>query len=102
MKITDYHHSVNPHDELLLCVDVSKATLNFFSQYASHGRTVRIEDEIPNATDAIEHVLARCNGIAEEAGLGGLRVLAEPTGGYEQKLLKSARRLGHRSALSQS
>lgn len=44
-------------------------------------------------------MLARCDSIAEEVGLSGLRVLAESTGGYEQKLLKTARRLGHRTAL---
>lgn len=99
MKITPQHHRVNPTSELLLCVDVSKGTLNLFSQYVRDGRTFRLEDEIPNATGAIEHVLGRCRGIADEAGLCGLRVLAEPTGGYEQKLLKTARRLGHRTAL---
>jgi len=99
MKITPQHHSVNPTNELLLCFDVSKATLNLFSQYQANGRAFRIEDEFANATDAIEHVLARCEGIAEEARLSALRVLAESTGGYEQKLLKTARRLGHKTAL---
>ena len=99
MKITPQHHSVNPTGELLLCFDVSKATLNLFSQYQANGSTFRIEDEIANATDAIEHVLARCEGIAEEVSLSALRVLAESTGGYEQKLLKTARRLGHKTAL---
>jgi transposase len=99
MKISAHTHTVNPTDELLLCFDVAKAKLNLFSQYASGGRTVRIEDEFANRTDAIEHVLARCRGIADEAGLSGLRVLAESTGGYEQKLLKTARRLGHQTAL---
>lgn len=99
MKITPQTHRVNPTDELLLCFDVSKATLNLFSRYQANGRAFRIEDEIANQTDAIEHVLARCEGIADEAGLSALRVLAEPTGGYEQKLLKTARRLGHKTAL---
>lgn len=99
MKITPQTLTVNPHEELLLCFDVSKATLNLFSQYQANGRTFRIEDETANRTDAIEHVLARCQGVADEARLDGLRVLAESTGGYEQKLLKTARRLGHKTAL---
>lgn len=99
MKITSHARTVNSADELLLCVDVSKATLNLFSQYDAGGGCVRLKDEIPNQTDAIEHVLFRCHDLAKEAGLGGLRVLAEPTGGYEQKLLQTARRLGHRTAL---
>lgn len=99
MKITSHYHSVNPDAELLLCFDVSKRTLNLFSRYADGGRTVCIEDELPNATDAIEHVLTRCQGIAEEASLSAVRVPAESTGGYERKLLQTARRLGHKTAL---
>lgn len=99
MKITTTKRNVNPNDELLLCFDVSKAKLNLFSRFDQAGRTVRLEDEIDNATGAIEHVLARCATLAEEAGLRALRVLAEPTGGYEDKLLKTARRLGHKTAL---
>ncbi len=99
MKITHHHHSVNPADELLLCFDVSKDTLNLFSQYECNGCTFRLEDQIANRTDAIEHVLTRCTDIADEADLAAVRVLAEATGGYEQKLLKTARRLGHKTAL---
>lgn len=99
MKITPQHLSVNPDDELLLCFDVSKSTLNLFSQYVCNGRAFRIEDEIPNTTATIEHVLARAAGLAEEAGLAAVRVLAESTGGFERKLLDTARRLGHKTAL---
>lgn len=99
MKISTHNRTVNPDAELLLCFDVSKRTLNLFSHYTHDGRIFRIEDEIPNATKAIEHLLCRCRDIADEAGLAVLRVLAEPTGGYEQKLLKTARRLGHSTAL---
>ena len=86
MKISTHAHRVNPDVELILCFDVSKATLNLFSQYTHAGRTVRIEDEIANRTDAIEHVLSRCRSIADEAGLSGLRVLAEATGRAEAAL----------------
>lgn len=99
MKITPQHHSVNPADELLLCFDVSKSTLNLFSQYACNGRAFRMEDEIPNTTATIEHVLTRAAAVAEEAGLSAVRVLAESTGGFERKLLDTARRLGHKTAL---
>lgn len=100
MKIITQRQTINPTDELLLCVDVSKAKLNLFSRFDQNGHTVRLEDEIANATDAIEHALRRCSDIAQEAGLsGGLRVLAESTGGYERKLLQTARRLGYKTAL---
>jgi transposase len=37
--------------------------------------------------------------LSEEVGLNGLLVLAEPTGGDEQKLLQTARHLGHETGL---
>lgn len=98
MKITTTALNVNPSTELLLCFDVSKTRLNLFTRYEQGERLVRIEDEIANRTDAIEHILTRCEEVAEEAGRQHLRVLAEATGGYERKLLQTARRLGHRTA----
>lgn len=98
MKITTTAHNVNPSTELLLCFDVSKDHLNLFTRYEQGGRLVRVEDEIDNATDAIEHVLSRCEDVAEEAGRERLRVLCEATGGYERKLMRTAQRLGHRTA----
>ena len=61
--------------------------------------TCRIEEEISNHTGAIERLLAHLTGLAEEADLEGLLVLAEATGGYERKLLETARRLGHKTGL---
>lgn len=102
MKISAQHIDVNPSHELLACFDVSKASLNLFTRFEQADRIYCIEDEIANSTNAIEHILSRLNGIADEAGLQHLRILCEPTGGYEQKLLLTARRLGHHTALISS
>lgn len=102
MKISAYHVDSTPEDELLACFDVSKASLNLFTRFKRADQTYCIEDEIANSTDAIEHLLRRLNGIALEANLEHLRVLCEPTGGYEQKLLRTARGLGYRTALISS
>lgn len=109
LKIEHAPETVNPPTgsssprQLLCCFDVSKASLSLYTEYQpdSEGgsRTSRIEDEIPNQTGAIERLLGRLEDLAEEVGLNGLRVLAEPTGGYERKLLDSARRLGHETGL---
>lgn len=103
LKIEHTPQTVNPSDELLCCFDVSKASLSLFAQYRPEAQaesdTCRIEEEIPNQTGAIERLLARLEGLAEEANLEGLLVLAEPTGGFEQKLLQTARRLGHETGL---
>ena len=99
MKVTTATTTVNPSNRLLACFDVSKRSLTLYSQHDQGDRTLRLEDEIPNATGAIEHLLRRCQDVAAELGLGGLTVLCEPTGGYEQKLLQTARRLDHPTAL---
>ena len=99
MKITTAAAPVKSHVPLLLAFDVAKRSLTLYSQHQRDGRTLRLEDELPNATRAIEHVLRRCAGLAAELGLDGVTVLCESTGGYEQKLLQTARRLGHQTAL---
>ena len=103
LKIEHTAQTVNPSDELLCCFDVSKTSLSLYARYQSTAKAQTapccIEETIPNQTDAIEQLLARLADLAEEAGLHGLRVLAEPTGGYERKLLQTARRLGHKTGL---
>ena len=95
--------TVNSSPRLLCCFDVSKASLSLYAEYQSEpeveSRAARIEEEISNQTGAIEQLLTRLTGLAEEANLEGLLVLAEATGGYERKLLKTARRLGHETGL---
>lgn len=99
MKITTGTSLVNSNDHLLVCFDVSKHTLNLFSRHDEGGRTLSLEDVVANQTRAIEHVLTRCHEFARERGKNGLIVLCEATGGYERKLLDTAHRLGHRTAL---
>jgi transposase len=88
-------------EKLLCCFDVSKASLSLYAEYQPEAgsRASRIEQEIPNQTGAIERLLNRLAGLAEETSLEGLLVLAEATGGYERKLLQTARRLGHETSL---
>ena len=57
-----------------------------------------LDGEIPNRSDEIEEMLRRLAGYAEEKGLEGLLVICEPTGGYEDQLFETARRLGHETA----
>lgn len=107
LKIEHLNQTVNSSEELLCCFDVSKGALSLYTEYqpepeagteACQGAS-RIEEEIPNQTGAIEQLLTRLEGLADETGLEGLRVLAEPTGGFERKLLDTAHRLGHQTGL---
>ena len=99
MKITTYTRRVNPEGELLASFDVSKHTLNLFCHYPQGDTTVRLEDELPNTTEAIEETLRRLQALAQREGFLALRVLCESTGGYERALLQSAHRLGCLTAL---
>lgn len=99
MKITTHTRRVNPQRELLAAFDVSKHSLNLCCHYPQGDNTVRFEDEIPNATGAIEETLTRLQALAQREGFPAVRVLCESTGGYERALLQTARRLGHKTAL---
>ena len=94
MKVTKLP-AVAQLDQLLdLCVDVSKAKLNVYFELGDQG----FDDEWSNTTRQIEAKLRQCQRLAEEHGLRGLRVVCEPSGGYQDKLLRTARRLGHLTA----
>lgn len=77
-----------------ICVDVSKAKLNVYYEIGDQA----IDDEWPNTTRQIEARLRHCQRLAQEHGLRALRVVCEPSGGYQDKLLRTARRLGHLTA----
>ncbi|NBB75061.1 MAG: transposase [Bacteroidetes bacterium] len=99
LKITPTGQTVNSSAHLICCFDVSKRSLSLYAEYQADASSCRVEDEIPNRTGAIESLLGRLADLACEAGLDGLTVCAEATGGYERKLLHTARRLGHQTAL---
>lgn len=82
-------------DSLLdLCVDVGKARLNVYFELGAQA----IDDEWSNTTRQIETKLLQYQQLAAEHGFRGLRVICEPSGGYQDKLLRTARRLGHLTA----
>lgn len=99
MKITALERTTNPEDQLLVCCDVSKATLNLYAEHRRGDHPFSLEDEFPNRTGAIERVLLRCRTLAKEAGLEEVTVLCESSGGLERKLLLTARRLGFQTKL---
>jgi len=77
-----------------VCVDVSKSKLDAYCEIEE----TAYENQFSNAVQQIESALRKFDTLAKEAGKEGLRVICEPTGGYEQKLLRTARRVGHLTA----
>ena len=102
MKISDYQVQIKPAEELVLCFDVAKAHLNLFIRTEEKGAIQTIEDEIPNKILAIEKLLGQIEKMALKYNRSRLRIICESSGGYEQKLLQTARRLGHQTALVSS
>lgn len=100
LNVTDVHREVHTENLLVVGVDVSKDKLNLYAEHVRQAETSQreIEGQIPNRTDEIEATLQELADYAEEAGLEGLLVICEPTGGYEDQLLGTARRLGHQTA----
>ena len=75
-------------------MDIGKARLNVYFEIGDQA----IDDEWPNTTRQLEKKLRPYQGLASEHGLKTLRVIYEPSGGYQDKLLRTARRLGHLTA----
>jgi len=95
MRITQNLREIKLNQVLDVSVDVHKDILNFFFSLA--GKEYR--DECPNHTRSIEKRLAKYHDIAKEQGISRLRLICEPTGDYQNKLLRTARRHGHLTCL---
>jgi transposase len=100
LNVTEVRQEIHTENRLVVGVDVSKAKLDFYAEHAepTENRLYKLDDQIRNQTGAIEAALTELAGYAEKNGLEGLLVVCEPTGGYEEKLMQTARRLGHEVA----
>jgi transposase len=91
MRIAQNIREIKSNDVVDVSVDVHKETLNFF--FTLEGR--EYSDDCPNRTRVIVKRLEDYHRIAEEQGRKRLRLICEPTGDYQNKLLRTARRHGH-------
>ena len=90
MKVTRKAELINLNQVIDVCVDVHKDNLNFF--FATNKK--EYSDHCANRTNIIEKKLKQYLIIAQEHKYKNLRILCEPTGQYQNKLLRSARRNG--------
>jgi transposase len=81
---------INLQKVMDVSVDVHKDTLNFFFEAGGKEYT----DECDNRTTTIVKRLESYHKIALEHGYQSLRIICEPTGHYENKLLRAARSKG--------
>jgi len=68
----------------------TKTNLNFF--FAAGGK--EFTDECGNRTDVIERRIKKYITIVKDNGMSNLRIVCEPTGQYQNSLLRTARRHG--------
>lgn len=90
MRITRRAEKINLNHVVDVSVDVHKETLCFFFEIDGH----EYSDECQNRTSVIEKRLQRYHAIALEHTKKSLRIICEPTGQYQNKLFRTARRLG--------
>ena len=95
MKIQTIHSKTSCDNKLVVAFDVGKDKLDAYCEYGQHC----FQDSFANHTLTIEQKLVTFSAIAESTGYDGLRIIAEPTGIYHLKLFRTARRLGHQTAL---
>ncbi len=91
MKITQTAQKIKVNFAMDVSVDVHKDTLNFF--FETKGK--EYVDECPNRTTEIQKKLRGYHKIALEHGMKTLRIICEPTGEYQNKLFRIARKLGY-------
>ena len=90
MKITQTAQKIKGNFAMDISVDVHKDTLNCF--FETEGR--EYYDEFSNRNAVIIKKLAEYHKVATEHGRKTLRVICEPTGQYQNKLFRTARKMG--------
>lgn len=91
MQITRIGEKIKLNQVMDVSTDVHSDVLNFF--FETKGK--EYSDECRNRTNVIEKKLKAYHEIAKEHGFKSLRIICEPTGQYQNKLFRAARRLGH-------
>ena len=100
LNVSTVEREVHTENRLVVGVDVSKDKLDLYAEHTepTEDRRYELDDQIRNQTAPIERIFEELADYAEEGGLEGLLVVCEPTGGYEENLMQTARRLGHEVA----
>lgn len=83
-----------------VAVDVSKDSLSWYGELPrGPGRYDAREGKVGSGDAAILEWLGQLTALARQQGYGGVRIICEPTGGYERRLLRAARQCGCATAL---
>lgn len=94
MKITYKIDKIKKNNWLNIAFDVSKDSLSMYTEMGNENITC-IADAFENNTAIIKSRLGQLCKHAQAEGYASLHIICEPTGGYENKLLNSARQAGY-------
>lgn len=95
MKVKQLNQVINLENVLDVCVDVHQEQLYALSRVDEREYAV----EFSNTNHDIRRHLCEFKEIAAQHGRSGVRVVCEPTGCYDQKLLRTARQMGFLTAI---
>lgn len=99
MKLHTKLTAVQTENRLDIAFDVGRDRLYFYGEVPAAGNAVDcFEDDFPNRNQAVCTQLEKLATFASERGYEGLQIICEPTGGFERRLLRFARKAGHRTA----
>ena len=90
MKVSQIKQEINSEKVLDVAFDVGKDKLNVVFEIGN----LRYVDEFRNRSNPIHTKLMEYRRLAKEHEFETLRILCEPSGGYERALLKIAHQLG--------
>ena len=104
MRMTHRIEKINLKHYLTIAFDVGKENLNYYYEVPGKVKSVErtvvdcYEGEIENKTRVIDKMINKMESFAKEKEYGGLHIVCEPTGPYDRKLMKCARKRGHTTA----
>ena len=95
MYIRPIDSNLTADNNLNLAFDIGKDKLDVYTELDQHS----LQNSFNNKTLTIEKELTNFQDMAKSKGYDGLRVIAEPTGVYHKKLFRTARKMGHKTAI---
>jgi transposase len=95
MKVSQIKQVINPEKTMDVCVDVHQERLYAMARVNGN----EYEVDFRNSNEQIRRHLAEYRDIAHQQGRPIVRVICEPTGAYDKKLLRTARQMGFLTAI---
>jgi transposase len=95
MKTTMRTQKINMEKELILACDVGKGKITCHAEYEGKRDGDVLEGGFKNSGSEIKKNLVSIAMEARNRGYEGLCVICESSGGFEKRLLRTARALGH-------